>query len=301
MPLTSKTLVFFGNERLVSGLARTDAPFLGALIEHGYHIAAVVSHHSEERSRKKRPLEVAEVAAEHNIPVYLPAKCADLADTLRAIRADAAILVAYGQIIPQSIIDIFPLGIINIHPSLLPLYRGPTPIESAILNLDSATGVSIMQLTAGMDAGPIYAQTRINLSGTETKFDLYHRIIDVSIPLLLEYLPDILDGTAHPTPQDDSAATYCHLLQKSDALLDPMRYTARQADARVRAHLGFPKSKLEINGHSIIVTRTHVTNTPSSACDIICQDGAYLSIDELIAPSGKSMSAQAFFHGYSPQ
>src|SRR5688500_17078175 len=214
MKNTSKTLIFFGNERLVSGLKRTNAPTLRALINAGYHIAAVVSHHTGSRSRSNRKLEVAEIAAAHNIPVLLPNRPIEIIDTLRNLNADAAVLAAYGRIIPQSIIDLFPKGIINIPPSLLPKYRGPTPIESAILNGDSETGVSIMQLTAGMDEGPVYAQSKITLSGDETKFDLFEKIAPIGADLLIRILPSILDGSLKPAPQEASAATYCNLLTK---------------------------------------------------------------------------------------
>jgi methionyl-tRNA formyltransferase len=155
MTNTSKTILFFGNERLVSGLSSTDAPILSGLIEQGYNVAAVISHHSESRSRKNRPLEVAAIAEAHGIPVLTPDRPADIYDELAFFHADAAVLSAYGRIVPQKIIDLFPLGIINIHPSLLPKYRGPTPIESAVVNGDKETGVSIMSLSAEMDAGPV--------------------------------------------------------------------------------------------------------------------------------------------------
>ncbi|MDN5274115.1 MAG: methionyl-tRNA formyltransferase [Candidatus Saccharibacteria bacterium] len=299
MTNSSKPLLFFGNERLVSGLKTTNAPVLTALIEHGYTIAAVVSHHSDGKSRNNRELEVAQVAANHDIPVYLPNRPSEIRDELIALGAEAAILVAYGRIIPQSIIDIFPKGIINIHPSLLPNYRGPTPIESAITNGDKETGVSIMQLTAGMDEGPVYAQTTVPLIGTETKFDLYEKLSDASVELLLKVLPTILDSSLQPTSQDDSKATYCQLLSKSDSQLSPTTFTAAEAERRVRAHLGFPKTKTALLGHDIIITKAHVETEPKTPLDIECRDGAFLSVDELIAPSGRAMSSEAFLRGYA--
>jgi methionyl-tRNA formyltransferase len=295
----SKTIVFFGNERLVSGLKSTDAPVLCALIAAGYNVTAVVSHHSDGQSRSNRPLEVAEIAKAHDIPVLLPNKPAEVIDELVALNANAAVLVAYGRIIPQSVIDIFPRGIINIHPSLLPKYRGPTPIESAIANGDTTAGVSIMQLTAGMDSGPIYAQQTVTLSGHETKFDLYNTLAQTSTGLLLNILPKILDGSLQPTPQDDSQATYCKLLTKSDSALSAANITAQQAERLVRAHLGFPKSKITVFGHDIIITKSHVSLQPKTPLDILCQDGAFLSIDKLIAPSGRLMTSQAFINGYA--
>ncbi len=298
MTNTSKTLLFFGNERLVSGLKDTDAPILSALIENGYRILAVVSHHIDGRSRSNRDLEVAKVAQAHNIPVLLPEKPIDSIDQLTAFGADAAVLVAYGRLIPQSIIDIFPAGIINIHPSLLPQYRGSTPIESAIENGDKKTGVSLMALSADMDEGPIYSQSEIILAGTETKFDLYDRVVKTSVPLLLDSLPSILDKTLLPTPQDSSQATYTKLLTKTDSALDTT-LSALQCERTIRAHLGFPKTKTTIMGHDVIITKAHVSSAATSALDIICSDGNYLSVDELIAPSGKTMSAKAFINGYA--
>lgn len=295
----SKTIVFFGNERLTSGIKSTDAPLLRGLIEYGYTVAAVVSHHTDSNSRNNRPLEVAEVAKAHNIPVLLPNKPSEIINQLKSYNAEAAVLVAYGKIIPQSVIDIFPKGIINIHPSLLPKYRGPTPIEAAIRNGDSSTGVSIMQLTAGMDEGPVFAQEIVPLKGTETKFELYDVLSQKSAELLFYTLPRILDGTLKPTPQNDTEATYCSLLKKEDGRLNLSELTAAEAERTVRAFLGFPKTKLTFGTHTIIVTKAHVSQTQKTPLDFICRDGAYFSVDELIAPSGRSMTGQAFLQGYA--
>ncbi|MEP6710536.1 MAG: methionyl-tRNA formyltransferase [Candidatus Saccharibacteria bacterium] len=299
MTNTSKTLIFFGNERLVSGLKTTDAPILRGLIKRGYSIKAVVSHHHEGQSRNNRSLEVAEIARANNIPVLLPNKPTDIMEEITNLHADAAVLVAYGRIIPQSIIDLFPLGIINLHPSLLPKHRGPTPIESAIAEGDKTTGVSIMQLTAGMDTGPVYKQEEIELDGNETKFDLYSKIVSVSDELFFGALPDILDGSLQPIPQDDSQASYSQLLTKSDGQLNPSLISAVEAERRVRAYLGFPKTKLNILNQDIIITKAHVSDEQKTPLSVVCGDGAYLSIDELIGPSGKTMTADAFLNGYA--
>lgn len=294
----SKTLVFFGNERLVSGLKTTSAPILSALINNGYTIGAVVSHHTNGQSRTNRELEVAEVAQAHNIPVLLPDMPGDIISQLKDINADAAVLVAYGRLIPQSILDIFPSGIINIHPSLLPHYRGPTPIETAIANGDTKTGISLMRLTTGMDEGPIYAQTNIELLGTETKFDVYNSVVEKSITLLLGTLPSILDGSLQPSIQDSSQASYTKLLTKADSALDTT-LSAAECERIVRARLGFPKTKTIVLGHEIIITKAHVSSKGTTTLNIACQDGAFLSIDELIAPSGRKMNAQSFLNGYA--
>jgi methionyl-tRNA formyltransferase len=297
MTNTSKTILFFGNERLVSGLSSTDAPILSGLIEQGYNVAAVISHHSESRSRKNRPLEVAAIAEAHGIPVLTPDRPADIYDELAFFHADAAVLSAYGRIVPQKIIDLFPLGIINIHPSLLPKYRGPTPIESAVVNGDKETGVSIMSLSAEMDAGPVYAQKSIELSGTETKFEVYDKLSALGTELLLSILPKILSGELEPQPQQGEP-TYCQLLNKNDAWLDSKTLTAEQAERMVRAYLEFPKTKVKINDKDIIITKAHVNDNSQSPLDVRFRDGHYLSIDELIGPTGKIMSNTDFLNGY---
>lgn len=296
---SNKRIVFFGNERLVSGLPETNAPILKGLIERGYMVVAVVSHHSDSKSRNKRPLEVAEIAKAHNIPLFLPNNPSDIIDDLRSLNPDIGVLVAYGRIISRTIIDLFPHGIVNIHPSLLPRYRGSTPIESAILHGDTETGVSIMQLSPGMDEGPVYAQAAYTLSGDESKFTLYNELSELGTTLFFDTFPSILDGSLSPTPQDSSRVTYTSQFSKADSLLDPLKYSAAEAERRVRAHAGFPKTKLTFHNQLIIITKAHVASTPKTPLDVRCRDGVYLAIDELIAPSGKQMNAAAFLNGYA--
>lgn len=299
MKPTSTKILFFGNERLVSGLKHANTPVLRGLIERGYTITAIVSHHNDSKSRNQRDLEVAQIAKEYNIPLHLPSRPTDIIEQLASYNAELAILVAYGRIIPQRIIDLFPKGIINIHPSLLPKYRGPTPIESAIANGDAKTGVSLMQLTAGMDTGPVYGQTSIELRGTETKFDVYTTLSSKGADMLFELLPRIIDGSLQPTSQNDAQATYSQLLKKEDGQLDLSQLTAAQAEGRVRAYLGFPKTKLSALGQSLIITKAHISSQQKTPLDFACQDGAFLCVDELIAPSGKQMNADAFLRGYA--
>lgn len=295
----SPKLVFFGNERLVSGLTSTDAPMLRGLIDRGYKIVAIVAHHSDTKSRNGRPLEVAEIAKQHDILLLTPDKPAEIREQLIALQAEAAILVAYGRIVPQSIIDIFPQGIINIHPSLLPHYRGPTPIESPIVNGDTSSGVSIIQLSAKMDAGAIYTQQSFAIAPTDTKFDVYKKAATLGATLLFDSLPKILDSSLIPKKQNEADATYCQLLSKEDGVLDPTKMTASEADRRVRAFLGYPKTRLTVLDHSVIITKSHVTDHQKASLDVKFSDGDYLAIDELVAPSGKKMSAAAFLNGYA--
>lgn len=305
MTKTSKTIIFFGNERLATGVSTT-TPALQALINAGYNVAAVVSNYEKATSRSNRELEVADIARQHNIPLLLPNKPAEIIDQLKDYRADAGVLAAYGRIVPQSVIDIFPKGIINVHPSLLPLHRGPTPLESVILDGAPKTGVSIMALAKEMDAGPVYGQSEVELRGNETKQALADTLSEVGATMLIELLPGILDGSVVAVPQDDSRATYDRLLTKQDGVID-WNKPAIQLEREIRAFAGWPGSRTTLATKEVVVMATTITSvddlTPGQATvidkDLIvgCSDGA-LRIDRL-KPAGKAeMTGQAFLAGY---
>jgi methionyl-tRNA formyltransferase len=290
----SKTIIFFGTEDF-------SLTTLRRLIESDYHIGAVITKPDAPRGRghKLTPPSVKVLAEEHNIPVWQPQKLKEVADDIRSLGPVTGILVSYGKIIPQSIIDLFTPGIINIHPSLLPQYRGPSPIEAAIENGDPQTGVSIMQLSAAMDAGPVYQQVRHTLDGSETQSNLYATLAEKGAEMLLAILPRIIAGELRPTPQDEATATYCRLLRKEDAWLNLSTMTAIEAEHKIRAHLAWPKSKLQFGNHTIIITKAHIATDKKTPLDFACQDGVFLSVDELIAPSGRRMDAEAFLRGYA--
>jgi methionyl-tRNA formyltransferase len=294
----SKKLVFFGNERLATGVSRTSAPTLRALIDNGYDVTAVVSNYEKGRSRNARELEIAEVAKQHNIPVLLPAHLDDIKDDIKSMKADFGVLVAYGKIIPREIIDIFPHGIINIHPSLLPKYRGPAPIEQVILDGASQTGTSIMQLVLKMDAGAVYAQDKIKLTGHESKEELAEELLLKGVGLLINSLPQILDKSLLPTLQDESQASYTHLLKKEDGIIN-WEQPAKEIERQVRAYAGFPKSRTKIVSHDIVITKARVAKHKEDGGLVMeCQPG-WLEIKELIAPSGRKITGAEFIRGYS--
>ena len=294
-------LVFFGNERLVSGLKRTEAPLLNGLIERGYDIAAIVVNQADTTSRNARELEVASLAKQHNIPVLSPAKPSDIIDELTNLKADAAILSAYGRILSERVINVFnPVGIINIHPSLLPKHRGPTPIESTILEDDKLAGVSVMQLTTGMDEGPVYAQSSFATTGNETKFELYEKLSETGASLLFDTLPDILVGKLKPKPQSDTDVSVTSLISKQDGLLDPQTDDAPTLVRKIRAYQGFPKPKLNLYDNDVIITSaTTVDSNQKNTITLPCTNDTWLRIDSLIAPSGRQMDARSFLNGLS--
>lgn len=294
MPNISKTLVFFGTEDF-------SLTALAGLIDAGYSVAAVVTKPDSKKGRGQHltPPAVKVLAEKNHIPVLQPKKLVEITDFVQNLENPAGVLVSYGKIIPQATIELFTPGIINVHPSLLPLYRGPSPIESAIKNGDQKTGVSIMQLSAAMDAGPVYVQKEYSLNGSETQPQLYDELGRLGAQLLLDHLPVIIDESLLPEQQIESQATYSHLLLKSDALLLPQEFTAAAAERKIRAHLLYPKTKINLFGQDCIITKAHVATIKNTPLDIACQDGAFLSIDELIGPSGKTMNAEAFLRGYN--
>jgi len=293
MKKTSPTILFFGTEDY-------SLIVLQRLVESGYSVGAVITKPDTPKGRGHKLTEpvVKTYALSHDIPVIQPTKLKDIISDIKNFDSPVGVLVAYGKIIPESIIELFTPGIINVHPSLLPNYRGPSPVEAAILNRDKKTGVSIMQLSKEMDAGPVYLQIPYALDFTETKPELYTTLFTIGANVLVDKLPAILAGSITPEPQDDSRATYCSLLSKADSLLDPAAITPGDAEAKVRAYLGFPRTRLTIGEHTIIVTKAHGVMTKKTPLDILCSNGAYLSIDELVAPSGKTMTADEFIRGY---
>ena len=301
-------IVFFGNERLATGVTTT-APTLQALIKQGHEVVAVVSHHEAATSRKARTLEIADVAQSHGIPVLLPDKPAEILDQLTSFRADIGVLVAYGKIVPQSIIDVFPHGIINIHPSALPKHRGPTPLESVILSGEPTTAVSVMQLVKAMDAGPVFAQNEVALTGSETKQALADTLLATGSSMITNLLPDILNGSLPPTPQNDADATFDMLIQKQDGQID-WRKPAARIEREIRAFAGWPKSYTQIGGLDIVLTAARVQNRTQSDSpapgtiqvvnkEIIVGCGEDDLVVLTLIPAGKTeMSAEAFINGY---
>lgn len=289
-------LVFYGNERLATA-TDTTAPTLRALVEAGYDVQAVITSHKEMTGRNKRPLEIAAIAHTYHIPVKIPASRAELIETAKHYPAEAAVLVAYGRIIPQEVLDLYPKGIVNIHPSLLPKLRGATPIETAILNGYAQTGVSLMKLVAEMDAGPVYAQKEIKPTGEETKQELAARLAEEGSKLLIENLKDIVAGELEPKVQDETEATYTRLLKKDDGLID-FSEPADVIERKVRAYIGFPRTRTTIFGKDIVITKSRVAHSPSDGHLVVECSPGYLEILELIGPSGRTMSGGDFIRGY---
>ncbi len=294
MANTSKTVVFFGTDNFSLTILR-------GLVESGYDVTAVVTKPDSKsgRGHKLNFPDTKRFAIEHNIKILQPKNVSEINEDIKILGDNVVgVLASYGKIIPQSTIGLFNPGIINVHPSLLPKYRGPSPIESVIQNGDEKTGISIMRLTPDMDAGQIYGQMTYILSGNENRIDLRKKLSESGAEILLSLLPGILNGKIKPKNQNENDATYCKLLAKNQARLDVKEMTAAAADRKIRTFRGLFNTKLDVLGHSISVTKAHVTNESKTPLDIKFKDGNYLSIDELIAPSGRTMPPKEFLNGY---
>jgi len=288
-------VMFFGTEDF-------SVPTLEKLIEANYEIVAAVTKPDTLRGRghKLDQPAIKKTATQNEIKVLQPNKVSEILPEIKKLQPEIGILVSYGKIIPESVIQAFPKGIINIHPSLLPVYRGPSPIESAILNGDNVTGISIMSLEKAMDAGPVYLQERTKLSGNETRPELYDQFSNRGAELLIENLPRILDGNMKAKPQDESVATYCKMITKADGDLDPTTMTAADCERRVRAFVGWPKTRISLLGQNVIVTKARVLDCFSGdnwPDVIICHDKSALQIIELISLSGNQMKTADYLRG----
>ena len=199
-------------------------PTLTALIEGGHEVVAVVTQPDKPKGRGKAVLmtPVKEKAIEYEIPVYQPVKVRDpeFVELLKTMAPDAIVVVAFGQILPKSILDLPKYGCVNVHASLLPKYRGAAPIQWAVIDGEKESGVTTMMMDVGLDTGDILEQTQIAIGSEETAGELMDRLADLGAQLLLHTLTLLESGKAVRTVQDEALATYAPMLQKSDGELD---------------------------------------------------------------------------------
>ena len=225
---------------------------LDTLISAGHSISTVYTQ-PDRRSGRGRHLitpSVKQYAIERNLPVIQPTKLGSSSqdiEHLASFKADVAIVCAYGQILPQQALDIFEYGCVNIHPSLLPSYRGPSPVATAILNGETETGVTIMSLDAGMDTGPIFDQKRVKIQANESCTVLTNRLFKMGADLLLDTLDKHIKGKIQPIKQDDSKATYTHFFSKKDGLIN-WNLGSKNISLLVRAFNPWPGAYTFLNG-----------------------------------------------------
>lgn len=305
-----KKIAFFGSDGI--GL-----DVLNWLVEHSgkdFHFAGVVSGKDQPAGRGKKLTANPIVARARELHLNLLQPEATHADTLHWVqqeKIDLAIVFAYGHLLKQEILDAVPLGFINLHASLLPKYRGSCPIETAILQGETMTGVSLMKIVLEMDAGPVYDAEKVSILPQDDAISLRRKMALAGIPLLERHLPSLLQGTAIPTPQDSSLATYTHLLKKSDGLLNFVEKTADELACQVRAFISWPTSFFEFHGEMIKVGKAEVTpyegkELPGSflgihrhALEIVTKNGVLRCL-ELQRPTKKMLPAELVWRSIMP-
>ena len=237
-------------------------PTLERLVERGHQVLTAVTQPDRPKGRGQTlaPPPVKEAALRLGLPVYQPerVKRPESVDYLRTLAPDAMVVVGYGQIIPQSIIDIPLLGILNVHASLLPKYRGAGPIQWAIVNGETVTGVTIMRIDAGLDTGPLLLKAETAIGGDETALELGRRLSVMGADLLVEALDALTAGRGVPQPQDNAQATYAPMLKKEDGRID-WNGSAVQIHNQVRGMQPWPGAHSSFRGAALHVWRARPT------------------------------------------
>ena len=285
---------------------------LKALVEAGHEICGVFTQPDKPKNRghKLAFSPVKEYALTQNLPVYQPLKMRDgtALELVRELHPELIVVAAYGRILPEDILNTPPYGSINVHSSILPKYRGAAPINWAILNGESVTGVTIMYMAAQLDAGDIIRCAETSIDPDEDAQTLTERLAQLGANTLLQAVEDLEKGAATRTPQNHTQFTYAPMLDRS---LSPLDFTkpARQLHDQVRGLIPWPCASMELNGGDVKVYRTTVGEETAAVPGTIveankkgiavaCGDGKLLRILELQPQGGKRMPAAAYLAGH---
>jgi len=265
-------------------------PTLERIVGSGRQILLVVTQPDRPRGRgqKLAPSSVKEAAMRLGLPVFQPERLRrpEAVARLRELAADAMVVVGYGQIIPQSIIDLAPLGIINVHASLLPKYRGAGPVQWAILNGETITGVTTMRIDAGLDTGDILLKARTEIGPEETAVELGNRLAVMGADLLVETLERLDWGTLTPEKQNPAEATYAPLLKKEDGLID-WRQPAAAIHNRVRGFQPWPGAYTRIRGRTLHIWRSRLLIETPCGSKGGCVPGRVVTLKPLVVSCGE--------------
>ncbi len=237
---------------------------LEKIIEAGHEVVLVVTQPDKPKGRSGElmPCDVKVCAVEHGIPVFQPEriKRAEHVEYLKTIDADIYVVAAFGQILSQEILDIPRFGCVNIHASILPEYRGAAPIQQCIIDGKRTTGVTIMQMAAGMDTGDILLQREIPIADDETGGSLFDKLSKLGGELIVEALPKIEKGELTPIPQDEEKATYCGKLSKDMGSIN-FEQSAEEIKDLVRGLNPWPSAYTHLDGKLIKIWKAQALNT----------------------------------------
>ena len=288
---------------------------LEAIIEAGHEVVLVVTQPDKPRGRSGalQFTPVKECAVAHGIEVFQPTKIRleENVEFLRKYDADIAVVAAFGQILPQSILDMPKYGCINVHASLLPKYRGAAPIQWAVINGDPVTGVTIQQMDIGVDTGDIIAIREVPISDEETGGGLFDKLAVVGAELCVEAMEAIANGTATRTPQNHEEATHVSMISKEFGNID-WNKSADEIEHLIRGLNPWPSAYTKLDGKTFKIWRAKVVPGASdkaagtivkvekNALEVQTGDGV-LSLLEVQLEGKKRMEVDAFLRGYSVQ
>ena len=289
------------------------AASLRKLLEEGFEVVGVFTQPDRPKGRGMELAfsPVKELALEAGLPVYQPEKMRDgtALSILKELQPDILAVVAYGRILPDELLALPKYGAVNVHGSLLPKYRGSAPIQWAVLNGDTVTGVSTMYLAHEMDTGDVIYTEETAIGEFETSGELFERLKDMGAALLVKTLRDIEAGIAPRTPQDHSKASYVKMLDKSLCPIDWSR-SPRAIVKQICGLQPWPVATMELAGKTCKVfgaayTETHTEKAPGTilqaddkGIEVACGGGESLLVTELQAPGKKRMAAGDFLRGH---
>jgi methionyl-tRNA formyltransferase len=286
-------------------------PSLEALVAAGYQVQAVFTQPDRPKGRGNELAEspVKAAARKHGIEVHQPDRIRrpESVELLKQLNPDLMVVVGYGQIVPQSIIDIPHFGILNVHASLLPKYRGAAPIQWAIANGETQTGITIMQIDAGLDTGDMLLKAKVAIEADETAPQLSARLAPLGADLLIKAIAQLEAGTAVPEKQHNEDATVAPILQKEDGRIDWSR-TAQATYNRLRGFTSWPGAYTTFRGQMLLITwgkpAEDVTAPPASVhirnrrVFVGCGQNTAFELLEVQPAAKKKMPANAFLNGY---
>jgi methionyl-tRNA formyltransferase len=290
MTSKSETITFFGSGPVAAESLK--------LLAKNFVIEAVVTKPKPAHHRGSFP--VIDLASNLKLPLLTVTNKAELSALFASnpVTSKLGVLIDFGIIVTQDVIDYFPLGIVNSHFSLLPEWRGADPITFSILSGQKKTGVSLMLLDKGMDTGKIIAQKSLAIKPQATTKSLTHELIELSDQLLNEHLPKYIGGLIKPRNQSHpDRATYSRKLSKDDGIIDWSK-PAQQIEREIRAYIDWPKSSTQIAGKEVIITKAHTAQEVSTK-ELAMKTGKDLLVIDYIKPAGgKEMTSQAFLAGH---
>ena len=284
------------------------APSLEALVKAGHTVAAVYSQpdRPKGRSQELSVSPVKEAALRLGLPVFQPERIRAVGAELAAFGAKAMVVVGYGQILPQAIIDLAPLGIINVHASLLPSYRGAAPIQWAIANGETETGVTTMKIDAGLDTGDMLRKAETSIGADETAPELSERLAAMGAELLIETLEMVERGQIVPEPQDDSASSLAPILKKEDGAID-WSLTASVIYNRFRGFMPWPGATTALRGAGLKILAARVSSETDLGPGRLairgrrllagCGGGTALELIDVQPEGRKRISGESFANG----